>query len=365
MAALVTIPHPCKTAASSEGQARLPAVPATPRVSVLLPVRDARPFLAACLASLEAQTLADFEIVAVDDGSRDGSAELLAATARRDPRLRLLRQPRRGLVAALNRGLEACRAPYVARLDADDLAARRRLELQAGALDADPALAVVSCRVRHFPSAAVGGGFRIYERWLNRLLSHEQIVRERFIESPLPHPSVMARRRVLEAAGGYRDRGWPEDYDLWLRLAAAGMRFRKLPRCLVGWRAHPGRLTHTDRRYAVERFLACKAHHLARGPLAGRRPLVWGAGQTGRRLAKHLEREDAAPLAFLDIDPKKIGGQLRRQPVVAADELPRLLLELDGPPVVTAVASRGARQLIRERLATWGLVEGATFWCAA
>ncbi len=337
----------------------------TPRVSVLLPVRNGLPFLGDCLASLLAQSLADLEIVAVDDGSSDGSGELLAAAARGDSRLRLLSQPRRGLVAALNRGLDACRAPYVARLDADDLAARRRLELQAAALDAEPGLGVVSCRVRHFPSTAVGLGFRIYERWLNRLLSHEQIARERFIESPLPHPSVMIRRRVLEAAGGYRDLGWPEDYDLWLRLASAGVRFAKLPRCLVGWRAHPGRLTHTDRRYSVERFLACKAHHLARGPLAGRRPIVWGAGQTGRRLAKHLEREGVAPEAFVDIDPRKIGGSLRRRAVFAADELPRLLIDFDHPLVVTAVSSRGARELIRQRLADWGLEEGVGFWCAA
>ena len=340
-------------------------MPATPRVSVLLPVRDAAAFLGDCLASLAAQTLRELEIVAVDDGSSDGSTEILASAARRDRRLRLIRQERRGLVEALNRGLADCRAPYVARLDADDVAARRRLEMQAAALDADPAIGVVSCRVRHFPSSAVGLGFRIYERWLNGLLSHEEILRERFIESPIPHPSVMARRAVLKAAGGYRDLGWPEDYDLWLRLAEAGVRFAKLPRCLVGWRAHPARLTHTDRRYAVERFLACKAHHLARGPLAGRPPVVWGAGQTGRRLAKHLEREGAAPAAFVDIDPKKIGGSLRRRPVLAADELPRLLAELDRPLVVTAVSSRGARELIRERLTSWGLTEAEGFWCAA
>ena len=336
---------------------------AAPRVSVLLPVRDGLPFLPEALSGLAAQSLDDFEIVAVDDGSRDGSGELLAGWA--EPRLRLLRRPAAGLVAALNHGLAHCRGAYVARMDADDLVARRRLELQAAALDADPSLGVVSCRVRHFPSAAVGVGFRIYERWLNRLLSHEEILRERFIESPLPHPSVMLRREVLESAGGYRDRGWPEDYDLWLRLAQAGVRFAKLRRCLVGWRAHPGRLTLTDGRYAVERFLACKAHHLARGPLAGHPPVVWGAGQTGRRLAKHLEREGAAPTAFVDIDPAKIGRRLRRRPVIADDELPRLLSRLERPVVVSAVSSRGARELIRQRLRGWGLVEGREFWCAA
>ena len=93
--------------------------------------------------------------------------------------------------------------------------------------------------------------------------------------------------------------------------------------------------------------------------------MVWGAGQTGRRLAKHLEREGAAPELFVDIDPRKIGGSLRRRPVHAAEELPSLLAGLDRPVVVSAVSSRGARQLIRQRLCGWGLTEGSDFWCAA
>ncbi len=115
----------------------------------------------------------------------------------------------------------------------------------------------------------------------------------------------------------------------------------------------------------MERFLACKAHHLARGPLAGRTAVVWGAGRTGRRLAKHLERAHAAPAAFVDVDPRKIGGRLRRRPVVAAAELERLLRRLERPVVVSAVSSRGARELIRGRLRSAGLVEGREFWCAA
>src|SRR5258708_21982741 len=98
-----------------------------PRVTVLLPVRDSLPTLADCLRSLTAQTLEDHEVVAVDDGSRDGSAELLEAYARTDPRLRVVRTEARGLVPALNTALGEARAPLVARMDADDLAHRERL----------------------------------------------------------------------------------------------------------------------------------------------------------------------------------------------------------------------------------------------
>jgi len=335
-----------------------------PKVSVLLPVWNGLPFLSCCLRSLDRQTFPDFEVVAVDDGSSDGSAALLDDHARRDPRWRVLRRPHSGLVESLNAGLTACRGRLVARMDADDACHPRRLELQVRRLDEHADVGVVSCRVRHVPVHGVGEGFRIYEAWLNRLATHDAMLRERFIESPIAHPSVVVRREVLERAGGWRDMGWPEDYDLWLRLAESGTVFAKVPEVLYFWREHPGRLTRTDRRYAVERFLRAKAHFLLRGPLAGKRPvIIWGAGQTGRRLSKHLLRGGADIRAFLDIDPEKIGRTLRGIPIHAPEELPLLL-----PPeavVLAAVASRGARALIRARLSRAGLVEGKRYWCVA
>ncbi len=337
-----------------------------PAVSVLMPVRDGLPYLEEALESLAAQTLGDFEVVAVDDGSTDGSRAVLGAWAERDRRFRLLAGGPDGLVAALNRGLAACRAPLVARMDADDRCAARRFELQLAALAADPSLDVVSCLVSHFPDEDVAGGIRRYEEWLNSLVEHEHILRERFIESPLPHPSVLCRKQTLRAAGGYRDDGFPEDYDLWLRLAASGGRFGKVPEVLLYWREHGRRLTRTDPRYAVERFLACKARHLAAGPLAGAdRVVVWGAGATGRRLAKHLQREAVSLVAFVDVDAKKIGRRLRGLPIEAVERLPALLSGPGDAIVVTAVGSHRARGLIRARLAEFGLVEARDFWCAA
>jgi glycosyltransferase involved in cell wall biosynthesis len=333
---------------------------------VLLPVRNAAAFLEECAASLELQSLADFEVMAVDDGSDDGSDEILASWARRDRRVRVLRQESRGLVAALNHGLTECRGELVARMDADDKAHRMRLELQVAAFEEQPEPDVVSCLVTHFPQDSVAEGFRIYEDWLNRLVTHDEILRERFIESPLPHPSVMLRRQVLVDVGGYRDLGWPEDYDLWLRLANRGARFTKVPEVLLYWRQHPDRLTRTDPRYAVERFLACKARHLIEGPLGSHdRILVWGAGQTGRRLSKHLLRGDARIVAFIDIDQRKIGRTLRGLPIYAANDLPRLLGEAARPVVLASVSSRGARRLIRRQLDELDLRETLDYWCVA
>ncbi len=127
-----------------------------PQVSVLLPVRDAGPALDECLASLQAQLLADFEVIAVDDGSEDGSREKLAAMARQDARFRVLDTPPRGLTAALNTALLEAQAPLLARMDADDVAHPARLALQAESLRRDPNLAILGCRVRLAGAVAAG-----------------------------------------------------------------------------------------------------------------------------------------------------------------------------------------------------------------
>ncbi|MCZ6573637.1 MAG: glycosyltransferase family 2 protein [Planctomycetota bacterium] len=332
-----------------------------PRVSVLIPVRNARPYLDTALASVRRQTLRDFEVVCVDDGSTDGSGEDLDRQAAADGRFRILHPGRIGLVAALNLLREEARAPLLGRFDADDVMHPRRLELQTGHLDAHPEVDVVSSLVRHFPQGDVKGGNQAYEAWLNSLVTHDEIVRDMFVELPLPNPSVTMRAHVYERAGGFVDNGRPEDYDFWLRAWQAGCRFAKVPRVLHFWREHPLRVTRTDPRYSVEAFLRAKVDGLLRGPLKETRPfVVWGAGMMGRRLLRLLLRAGRRPPAILDIDPKKIGRTRYGVPILPPDAVrPGSAL------VLGAVGSRGARELIRARLEEWGLKETRDFWMCA
>ena len=335
-----------------------------PLVSVLLPVRDPGPYLKDCIASLDRQTLKDFEVIVVDDGSTDGSAKVLDEWAARDDRVKVAHREVSGLVETLNAGLEWCTAPFVARMDADDISHPKRFELQVAEFGEFPWVGVVSSLVRHFPWSDVGEGYRVYELWFNSLLTPEMISKERFVESPVPHPSAMVRREVFQTVGGYRDEGWAEDFDLWLRLFEAGVCFTKVERYLYFWREHAERLTRVDGRYSVENFLRCKAKFLLSGPLDNcGRVVIWGAGQTGRRISKHLLRDGAPVEAFVDIDPEKVGGTLRGKPIADVEELPALI---DRDTVVlAAVGSRGARALIRQQLTNIGLREGREFWCVA
>jgi glycosyltransferase involved in cell wall biosynthesis len=330
-----------------------------PAVSVLLPVRDARRTLPECLASLAAQSLEDHEVVAVDDGSRDGSGPLLDAKARRDPRLRVHHTPARGLVAALNLALASARGAFVARMDADDVAATERLALQAERLREDAGTDVLGCRVR---LAGGGRGLRAYVAWQNRLLDHDAIVRDLYVESPLVHPSVMMRAGALLALGGYRVFDGPEDYDLWLRAHAAGLRFGKRPEALLTWRDGPRRLTRTDPRYAADRFRALKLEALLRGPLAARPAVViWGAGPIGKAWSRALEGCGIVVRAFVEVDPRKIGQRIQGAPVLAVGEAGGLRGSLH----LGAVGQPGARARIRAEVERLGLEEPRDFVAVA
>jgi FlaA1/EpsC-like NDP-sugar epimerase len=176
----------------------------------------------------------------------------------------------------------------------------------------------------------------------------------------------MVRRDWLERLGGYEDHGWPEDYDLWLRMHQAGARFAKVPRILMAWREHSGRLTRTDARYSLENFLRAKAHYLMLGPLRqAPAVIVWGAGAMGRRLSKHLVRQGAPLRAFVEVDPEKIGRRRRGLPIHPVEDLPALVSATAGTVVLAAVGARGARELIRARLQVMGLVEGRDWWAVA
>lgn len=333
----------------------------TPRVSVVIPVHDPGPFLAPALASVRRQTLADFEVLCVDDGCTDGSSEVLARVEAEDPRFSVLRPGRIGLVAAANLLVREARAPLVARFDADDAMHPRRLELQVALLEARPDVDVASSLVRHFPRAEVRGGSRAYEDWLNALVEPDEIARDIFVELPVPNPSTMMRAAVFQRVGGYRDNGYPEDYDFWLRAWEAGCRFAKVARVLHYWREHARRVTRTHPRYSVEAFLRAKAEVLVRGPLGDGRPfVVWGAGMMGRRLTRLLVRAARPPLALLDVDPAKVGRTRSGRPI-----LPPEAFRPGGAMVLGAVGARGAREQIRARLRQWGLVETRDFWMVA
>ena len=323
-----------------------------PRVSVLMPCRNAADTLDGAVASLTAQTFDDFEIVAVDDGSDDRTPAMLAAWSSRDRRVRTVATPADGIVPALDTAARHARGAYLARMDADDLAAPHRLERQVAFLDEHPELAACGSQVRYFPDSIVRDGARRYETWINGVLEPDEIERDLFVECPIPHPTLVIHRSVFEDVGGYRDAGWPEDYDLILRLWDAGHRLGKVPEVLLDWREHANRLSRSDTRYDEDAFRRCKVHFLGRR-IANRPVVVWGAGPTGKAFARALLDQGHDLAAFVDLDRRKIGQEIHGAPVIA----PPGVVEYRHAYVLAAVGSPGGRAEVREALHTFGFTE--------
>lgn len=331
-----------------------------PDVTVVMPCRQAEATVREAAETMLAQRGADVEVLAVDDGSTDATASLLERLSARHRQLRTLRTPGVGIARALQLGCRHATGTHVARMDADDIAHPDRIRLQLETMRADPRLGVLGTRVEAFPAAHVGEGMRRYVAWQNGLLSARDHANGLFVESPLCHPSVMLRREALEAVGGYRDFHGPEDYELWLRMSHAGWRLAKLPQVLLGWRHREGRSTFSDPRFARARFLETKAPFLASWLKARHRDVtIWGAGVTGKRLARALEAHGVRPERFIDIDPRKIGNRARGAPIVEPLDCPR------GDLVVVAVGARGARDEVRRYLDAARRIEGRDYICAS
>ncbi|MEE9280555.1 MAG: glycosyltransferase [Myxococcota bacterium] len=339
---------------------------ASPDVSVVMPVRDAAGTLEAAVDSVLSSRGIELELICVDDGSQDESRALLDRAAARDPRVRVTHGEPRGIVAALNTGLAQAEAPLVARMDADDAMLPERLAAQAAYLDQHPETALVGCQVECFRAGGLREGYRLYSDWVNGLVEPGEIERQMFVECPIPHPTWTFRRPAVDALGGYRDRGWPEDLDLLYRLLATGAGIAKVPRVLHRWRDHPGRLSRVDPSYGREAFARVKAHFL---PLLRPMPaaIVWGAGRTGRRLVRLLEAEGLPTRALLDVNPRRIGTTWHGIPVFSPEQLRSRAKAWrdEGLRVLVAVASRGARQEIREHLDSLDLAEGRDFLMVA
>jgi glycosyltransferase involved in cell wall biosynthesis len=203
-------------------------------VSFVIAVHNGGPFIEEAVQSALRQRYPQLEVVAIDDGSSDASAEILARVAERDRRVRLYRRQRRGMASALNEAVGLARGDLIARLDADDLAFPDRLCHQVAVLASEPRLAAVGGA-----AVFINGEGREFARYSYPTSPQETALSLR--EScQLVHSAVTLRREAFEQVGGYRPAlQSAADYDLWLRLADH-YQLSNVPQAVVAYRVHPG-----------------------------------------------------------------------------------------------------------------------------
>jgi cellulose synthase/poly-beta-1,6-N-acetylglucosamine synthase-like glycosyltransferase len=231
----------------------------TPAISVLTSCFNAAPFVAETIESVLAQTCADFEYLVIDDGSTDGSLDVIRQYASRDNRIVVVTKPNSGLCDSLNLGLQLANGQWIARLDADDVSVPERLKAQLDFVSRHDGTVLVGSssievdiqgrfmKVQHFPS------------------SHEKLTRNlEHLHRFFAHSTAFFRADLARELGGYRNRLFlSEDWDLWLRLAAAG-RIGCLRQPLVSTRLHPSSICHQNRHAQAVMGVAATICHLRR-----------------------------------------------------------------------------------------------------
>jgi len=243
------------------GPFKLRALLQAPRVSVLLPVWNGEAFLEQAMESILRQTLSSFELIVIDDGSTDRTAAIAEKLAFGDGRVRMLRRPHEGLSAALNAGIAAARGEYAARMDADDISAPDRLEKQVAHLDAHPGCVAVGAWIDVVDEAGRHIGLKTF------VTTHDEISAALLSGvSPMAHPTIVARREALRAAGGYDARRYPsEDLDLWFRLGESG-ELANLGEALLQHRRHKAAVGVCERETMKAMALAiCNEARIRRG----------------------------------------------------------------------------------------------------
>jgi glycosyltransferase involved in cell wall biosynthesis len=230
---------------------------ATPTVSVVLSVRNGGNDLPQALGTILNQSFADFELIAINNGSTDGTAAYLDSIG--DPRVRVFHQPDAGLAAALNRGISLARGRYIARQDHDDLADPSRIAKQVAFLDARPEHGMVGTRAEIWVGDTPSGRFHDHPTE-NEILQFDLL-----LNNPFVHSSVMIRRSALDHVGGYTTdpaRQPPEDYELWSRIARHYC-VANLPERLTVYREVPTSMSRVGAQPFSEKLVTIASENLA------------------------------------------------------------------------------------------------------
>ncbi|MDQ3108542.1 MAG: glycosyltransferase [Bacteroidota bacterium] len=215
----------------------------SPLVTVILPVHNAATFVGSAIESILSQTFSDFELLIINDGSTDHSAEIISSF--NDPRITLINNERNlGLIVSLNKGIQLAKGKYIARMDADDIALPQRFKKQVEKMESDPGIAVLASFVDF-----INEDGEITGSWnTDREAASEKEIRDLMARTNcIAHPTVMMRSDVANDFFYRQNQKGAEDWDLWLRILGDGKRITKLPEVLLHYRIHPASITGKDK----------------------------------------------------------------------------------------------------------------------
>ncbi len=263
-----------------------------PLISILIPVKNASPFLEACLESIQGQTLNEWELIAVDDHSLDDSKSILENYASTDRRIRVLVNTGVGIVSALQQALAISNGHYITRMDADDLMPTQRLAKMVNMMQANSSNTIVTGMVKYISKDPVSEGYLKYENWLNTINLDGNQWNQIYRECVIASPNWLIAKQTLLKANGFDDLNYPEDYHLTLRWYQHRFTIKTIPEVTLLWREHTARTSRNSVNYNQEAFFRLKIDHFIHNDLRTNQLILWGKNEKTKLTAQLLNEHN-------------------------------------------------------------------------
>ena len=316
-----------------------------PKISVLIPAKNAGKYLHECLNSIIEQTETDWECIVVNDNSTDDTLAIFEAFAAKDARFTVLSNPNRGVITALQLAYAKSSGELIHRMDADDIMPKYKLATLKQLLLEHGKGHVATGKVKYFSETTLGDGYKRYEKWLNRLTATGSNFSELYRECVIASPCWMVYRSDFEQCGGFDSDIYPEDYDLVFRFYEAGLKCLPCDEVLHLWRDYSVRSSRTSDLYADNRFLNIKCYYFLKLNFDESRPLIiWGAGRKGKVIAQYLIQEKVE-FHWLCNNHKKIGKDIYGVQMQSETDLDNF----ENPQIIVAVANEAEQAELKTR----------------
>jgi glycosyltransferase involved in cell wall biosynthesis len=263
-------------------------------VSILLPVKDESRYINDCLNSIQGQSYSEWEVALVDDHSTDDTLTIARQFESADPRFRCISNAGKGLVDALQTGLQAINSKFVTRMDGDDLMPPNRLYDMLKVAESSDDQTVVTGYVSYFGESPISKGYKSYERWLNDRQRKDDYWKHIYRECVVASPNWMMSTEQLKSIGGYDDIMYPEDYSMVLKWYQHNLKVVSTHTQTLLWREHPERMSRHHDGYSQHAFFEMKMNAFILNENLSRPLVIWGDNQKSKLAKKILSRHNIA-----------------------------------------------------------------------
>ena len=316
----------------------------SPLISIVMPVKNAAPFLKECLDSIINQSESNWELIAVNDHSTDASFSILSNYSEQDQRIRFFENEGDGIIAALQLAYKNAKGDLITRMDADDVMAENKLLELKSLLEKNGEGSIATGFVKYISETELGDGYKKYESWLNGLTFSQINFTQIYKECVIPSPCWMTWKNDLEKCGDFNNNTYPEDYDLCFRFYKHGLKVVSAKKTLHFWRDHPERSSRTQEHYSQQNYFDLKIPYFLELESAREKDLmVLGAGSKGKLLAQKLI-DLKVEFKWLTNNPKKIGHDIYGKILQSQSAL----FKSNNPLVMVSISSPGDLKELRK-----------------